>query len=107
MKRLTNTGVDTVTVVLEEVVVDVTMAESEGRSARVDVLEVVADVGDGDLGVLRAVAVRVADEGTLVVVVELGVGNGGLSNTMGDIKETIIAKWLSVWVEDQEEKRTY
>ena len=67
------------------------MAESEGRSARVDVLEVVAEVGDGDLGVLGAVAVRVADEGTLVVVVELGVGDGDSGNTMGEIKQTIVA----------------
>lgn len=67
----TDTGVDSVTVVVEEVVVDVASAESERRGAGVDVGEVVVGVGDGDLGVLRAVAVGVPDERALPVVVQL------------------------------------
>jgi len=47
-----------------------TMSESERRSARVEVQPVVVVVSDGDCGVLVAVAVRVADERRLPVVVD-------------------------------------
>ena len=67
------------------------MAKSEGNTVRGEVQEVVADVCNGNLGVLGAVAVRVANKRTLVISVELGVGDGDPGNAVGDIKETIIA----------------
>ena len=41
--------------------------------------------------VLCAVAVGVADEACLPVVVQLGVGDGDTSDAVGEVKETIIA----------------
>jgi hypothetical protein len=53
---------------------DVRGAEAEQRHARVDVLPVVVGVGDVQLAfVFVAVAVGLADEGCLIVVVEIGV----------------------------------
>ena len=53
----TVTGVDSVVDGEEVVVEDVAVAEAEGRRARVEVVPVVACVGDRDRGVLRAVAI--------------------------------------------------
>lgn len=48
-------------------------------------------VGDGQVaGVLIAVAVGVADERDLVVVVEVGVGDGNVVRGVGDVAETVV-----------------
>jgi hypothetical protein len=85
-----NAGVDTVVVVVEDVVEDMAVAESEGRSARVDVLEVVERIGNRDLGVLRAVAIGMAYKGALPVVVEVRVRDGDASATVSNIQKTIV-----------------
>jgi len=64
----TNARVDTVLVALVEVVPEMTGTEAERRRARVDVLEVVADVRDTDGSVLCAVAIGVANKRALVVL---------------------------------------
>lgn len=68
-----------------------TGTETERRTTRVQVVEEVADVGDGEMtGVLRTVGVRVTDEGCLPVVVEEVVGKGNVVRGMGDIEESIV-----------------
>ena len=61
-------------------------SETEGRSARVDVGKVVVSVRNSDLQVLSLVRVRVANEGSLPVIVQLAVGNGDTSATVSDIE---------------------
>lgn len=73
----THSGVDggvTDRAALEVGVDDVGGTEADQGHAAVDVLEVVVGVGDVQLaGVLGGVAVAVADERGLVVIVEVGV----------------------------------
>jgi hypothetical protein len=65
---------------------DVGGAEADEGHAAVDVLEVVVGVGDVQLaGVLGGVAVAVADERGLVVVVEVGVAAGKKKKESADI----------------------
>lgn len=66
-------------------------SETDGWAAGVDVLEVVVGVGDDQVsGILISVGVRVADEGCLEVVVEVGVGDGDVVGGVGDIAESIV-----------------
>jgi hypothetical protein len=58
------------------VVENVAVAEPEGRCTGREVEPVVGGHGDGDGGVLSAVAVRVTDEGCLPVSVELALFYG-------------------------------
>jgi len=74
--------------VFEVVVPDVTSSEAERRSARVDITKVVVSVGHSDLGVLSSVRVRVTNERSLPVVVELAVGDGNAGTSMGNIEES-------------------
>lgn len=55
----------TVVVGVENVIEDMTMAETERRGTRVQVLPVVVSKGDGDRGILCAIVVRVSNEGSL------------------------------------------
>jgi hypothetical protein len=86
----TNTGIDSVTVVLEEVVEKVAGTEAEGGSAGVEVSEVAVGVGHSDSLVFVAVGIGMADERSLEVVMELAVGNGDTSGTVCNVEETII-----------------
>lgn len=62
-----------------------TGTETEGRTARVDVVPVVVAVGNTEVtGVLVAVAVGVSDKGCLPVVVDEGVGD---SDVVGGVSE--------------------
>lgn len=85
-------SVNTVVVVVKDVVVDVTVTEAEGRSTGVKVEPVVVGVRNSDSNILSTVAVGVADEGSLPVSVKLAVGHGDASASMGDVKKTIVAK---------------
>lgn len=72
----TVTGVDTIGHVEVVVVVDMSGTEAEGRTTRVEVLPEVVVNSDGKSYILRAVAVRVADEHGLPVIVEVAPGDG-------------------------------
>lgn len=77
--------------VLVQRVVDVEGAEADAGVARVDVDPVVVGVGDAEVaGVLVGVAVRVADEGALPVVVEVRVGDGDIVRGVGHVEETVV-----------------
>ncbi len=91
----TLTSVDSVVVAIEHIVVDVAMAEAEGRSAGVDVGPVVVRVSHRDLGVLGAVGVGVSNERAFPVVVELAVSDGDASDAVCEIEKTVIAKYIS------------
>jgi hypothetical protein len=65
------------------------VSESERRSARVDTREVVVVVRDGDLGVFSSVRVRVTNQRSLPVVVELAVGDGDSGGAVGDVEESV------------------
>ncbi len=88
----TITSVDTIVVAVKDVVEDVTVTKAEGRSARVEVEPEVVRVGDGYGGILRTVAVRVTDQGSFPVGVELAIGDTNTGASVGDIEETIVAK---------------
>ena len=76
--------------ILVVVVEDVDETEADGRSARSNVGPVVVGVGDVEsTSVLISVAVRVTDKRSLVVVVEVGVGDGHPVRSVGNVKETI------------------
>lgn len=83
-------------------VVDVAGTEAERRTTRVDVGEIVVGIGDDQVaGVLVGVGVAVADEGGLPVVVQVGVGDGDVVRTVGDIKQTIVVVLVVVTVRGQ------
>ncbi len=67
------------------------MAKAEGRRAGVEVLPPVERVRDSDGCILRAIAVRVAYERRLPVVVEFAVGDRDLGAAVRDIEETVVA----------------
>jgi hypothetical protein len=92
----TITGVDSVVVVLEEVIENVAVAKAEGGRARVEVGPIVVGKSDGDGHVLRTIAVRVADKTRLPVVVELAVGYSDSGAAMSDIQEAIVAIYYRV-----------
>lgn len=87
----TITGVDSVVVVVEDVVENVAVTESERGGTRVKVVPVVGGVCDGDRGVLSTVAVGVANKGGFPVGVELAVRHSHSRAAMGDVEETIVA----------------
>jgi hypothetical protein len=65
--------------------------EAERWGTAVDVLPVVVGIGDGQVAsVLVAVAVRVADQGRLVVVVDVAVGDGDPVRGVGDVNEAVV-----------------
>lgn len=77
--------------VLVVVVEDVSTSEAEQWCTRADVCPVVVGVGDVELAsVLLGVAVAVADERGLVVVVELGVGNGDPVGGVAHVEQTVV-----------------
>lgn len=84
---------------IEEVaVVDVASAEAERGSARVDVVPVVVVLGDVQVAsVLTAVAVRVSDQGSLVVVVDEGVGHSNVVGSMGKLLDVSTSGTLSIY----------
>lgn len=60
--------------------------EAERGTAGVDVVPVVVGIGDGQVAaVLVLVAVGVADQGGLPVVVDEGVGDGDVVGSVGDL----------------------
>lgn len=73
-KSRTVTSVDAVVIVLEDVVVDVTVAETERWGSGVEVLPVVVGVGHLDGDILSSVAVGVSHQRRLPMVVEVRVG---------------------------------
>lgn len=84
-------GVDTrAAQLLVEVVVDVDGAVADRGVARVDVLPVVVGVGDVELALVGGVRVDVADQGGLVVVVDVAVGDGDPVGFPGDVQETVV-----------------
>lgn len=72
------------------VVVDVDGAVADRGVARVDVLPVVVGVGDVELALVGGVCVDVADQGGLVVVVDVAVGDGDPVGFPGDVQETVV-----------------
>ena len=99
----TDTGVDSVADFLEQVVEDMGSAEPNRWRTRVEVEPVVVGVGDGDLGVLCLVAVRVANERSLEVVGQLAVAHSDLGATVGNVEQTVVARYTGVnysqWLE--------
>ena len=92
-------NVDTISNILEDVVEEMGSAEAQGRSTRVDVEPVVVDVGDVHLAsVLSGVVVGVANQGCLVVVVELAVADSDPVNGVGQVEEAIVEVLAAVHV---------
>lgn len=88
-------GVDAVGNVLVVAVVDVASTETEGRTARVDVVPVVVVLGDVQVtGVLIAVAVGVSDQGGLPVVVDEGVRDSDEVGSVGNLVHVSICRLL-------------
>lgn len=85
-----NTSVDTVVHVQIIVVEDVSSTKAEGWATRVEIRPIVVVNGDGNRLVLRAVAVRVADEHRLPMIMQFAPGYGDIGTAMGDIAEAII-----------------
>lgn len=86
-------GVDAVGNVLVVAVVDVASTETEGRTARVDVVPVVVVLGDVQVtGVLIAVAVGVSDQGGLPVVVDEGVRDSDEVGSVGNLVRVSICR---------------
>ena len=85
------TGVDAVVVVVEDVVEDVAVPEAERGRARVEVHPAVERERHLDRDVLRAVVVRVPDEGRLPVVVEVRVGDRDACAAVRDVEEAVVA----------------
>jgi len=78
---------------------DVGSSETDGWATRVDVLEVVVGVCDDQVsGILISVGVRVADEGCLEMVVEVGVGDGDVVGGVGDVAESVVEVLVVVHV---------
>ena len=74
-------------------------AESEGGDTRVNVLPVVVGIGDVKVaGVLLGVAIGVADEGALPMVVEVRVGDGNPLAGVGDVDEAVVVVLVVVHV---------
>ena len=74
-------------------------AEAERRAARVEVLEVIVGIGNGQVALIfGAVGVGVADQRCLPVVVQEGVGNGNEVGSVGNIQKTIIVVLVVVAV---------
>jgi len=85
--RVNTSNADILVVVVE----DVDETEADGRGTRSNVGPVVVGVGDVEsTSVLISVAVRVTDQRSLVVVVEVSVGDGNPVRSVGNIKKTII-----------------
>lgn len=92
-------SVDTVGNVVVVRVVDVASTETDGWTAGVEVLQVVVGVGDVEVtGIFGLVAVRVADEGCLPMVVDVGVGEGDVFRGVGYVEETIVVVFIVVSV---------
>ncbi len=68
-----------------------TLAEAEGRATRVQILKEVAVISDAESRIFRAIAVGMADQGGLPVVMEVVVRERNTAASVGDIKKTIIA----------------
>lgn len=76
--------------ILVVVVEDVDKAETDGGGAGTNVGPTVVGVGDVESAlVLGGVAVRVANKRGLVVVVEVGVGDGDPVRGVGDVEEAV------------------
>jgi len=95
------TGVDAIAHILVVVVEDVASTEAEGRTARVEVPEPVVVNGDSEGRILRAVAVRVANEHALPVVVKDAPGDGHVGRTVGNVAQTIIVVLVVVAIAGQ------
>jgi hypothetical protein len=91
--------VDAIGDVLVVVVVEVASSEAERRATRVDVEPVVVVVGDGQVAlVFAAVAVRVADQRALPVVVHEAVGDGDVVSGVCNVEETVVVVLVVVEV---------
>jgi len=75
----------------------VTGTEAEGRAARVQVVPVVVVEGDAEVAlVFVAVAVRVADQRGLPVVVDEGVGDGYVVGGVGELVVLVHNIWIGI-----------
>ena len=92
-------SVDTIGNAIIVVVEEVAGAEAERRAARVEVLEVIVGIGNGQVALIfGAVGVGVADQRCLPVVVQEGVGYGNEVSSVGNIQKTIIVVLVVVAV---------
>jgi len=64
--------------------------EADRGATRVDVVPVVVVVSDGDRAVLASIAIAVADEGTLPVIVETAVGDGDAGAAVRDVDKAVV-----------------
>ena len=88
----TQASVNGVTDFFEVAVVDVAGSEAEGWRARVDVVPEVVVLGNAEVAlVFVSVAVRVADQRCLPVVVEEGVGDGDKVRGVGELSCLLLA----------------
>lgn len=93
------TCVDTIGNVQEVAVKDVAGTKAEGWGTGVDVAPVVVIVGDAQVtGILGTVAVRVADERSLPVVVDVRVGDCDEVCGVGEVQEAIVVIFVVVSV---------
>ncbi len=74
----------------------VTYTKSERRGARVEVVPPVEGESNPDGYVFGAVIVRMTNEGSLPMCVELAIGDGDSVTTMGDVEKTVIARFISL-----------
>lgn len=72
-------------------------AEAEGRAARVQVVPIVVGESDAKVAlVFIAVAVRVADQRGLPMVVNEGVGNGYVVGGVGELVVLVHNIWIGI-----------
>ena len=85
--------------ILVVVVVEVSCAEAERGTARVQVVEVVVGVGHSQVAlVFGGVGVGVPDQGGFPVVVQKGVGYGDVVGGVRDVEEAVIVVLVVVAV---------
>jgi len=91
----TVTSVDTIVVVIKDIVENVAMAEAEGRSTRVEVKPPIVGIGYSNGYILRSITVGMPNKRSLPVSVELGIGDRDTSTAVGDVEETIITGFMN------------
>jgi len=91
----TVTSVDTIVVVIKDVVEDVTVAEAERRGTRVEVEPIIVGIGNSNSYVLRSIIVGMANKRSLPVSVELAISDRDTSTAVGDVEKTIITGFMN------------
>lgn len=86
----TITSVDTIVVVVEDIVEDVTVAETEGRSARVEVEPPIVGVSNSDSYILRSIVVGMTNKRSFPVSIELAISDRDTSAAVGDVEKSIV-----------------